>query len=275
MAGDRAQLLERMLRGPDPQLVSAVGWHNEVGWSLAPRTVVDDFLLVPLAGRLEALVDDRRWRLVPGHALLLPAGRLHALRNTGGRACRHVVVHAVLLDADRRSWWAHWREPVLRLPGECHDWSQRLAMIVANAAAHPVLATALTQALLIDLTAGLLQGGAALRSHPPLEQRVATVLQRMQSDYAQDLSIDEYAAAVGLSAVQLRALFRRHLHTSPKGWLTGWRLQQAARMLRHGNESVQAIASAVGYASDHYFHRCFKQAYGVTPSEYRRGAGPV
>ena len=47
------------------------------------------------------------------------------------------------------------------------------------------------------------------------------------------------------------------------------RLAQAAFLLKNTNQNVDSIANAVGYENIGYFHRIFKDAFGVSPRNYR------
>ena len=46
------------------------------------------------------------------------------------------------------------------------------------------------------------------------------------------------------------------------------KIETAKTMLREGDGNITQIADRLGYASVHYFSRYFKQATGMTPSEY-------
>lgn len=47
------------------------------------------------------------------------------------------------------------------------------------------------------------------------------------------------------------------------------RLSQAAFLLKTTSLSVEEIAAAVGYENKSYFHRIFKEKYGISPKKYR------
>ena len=47
------------------------------------------------------------------------------------------------------------------------------------------------------------------------------------------------------------------------------RLAQAAFLLRTTERKVDEIAGAVGYENMGYFHRIFREAYGISPRNYR------
>ncbi len=48
------------------------------------------------------------------------------------------------------------------------------------------------------------------------------------------------------------------------------RLEQARRFLASTEFSIQHICDSIGFHDRSYFYRCFKAAYGMTPSEYRK-----
>ena len=58
-------------------------------------------------------------------------------------------------------------------------------------------------------------------------------------------------------------------------YLLGRRLAFALRDLRDGNEGILHIALKYGYSSGEAFARAFKEAYGVSPGEYRLNPAPV
>ena len=88
----------------------------------------------------------------------------------------------------------------------------------------------------------------------------------------QDISGAEIAAAAGVTIRAVQLAFRRHLDTTPLGYLRRVRLDHAHRQLaaadpRH--ESVTAVAYRWGFSSSRFaaYHR---QAYGVLPSHTLR-----
>ena len=49
------------------------------------------------------------------------------------------------------------------------------------------------------------------------------------------------------------------------------RFQQAASLLQNTSLSVADVAYAVGYSNTSYFHRRFREIYGMSPSACRAG----
>ena len=51
------------------------------------------------------------------------------------------------------------------------------------------------------------------------------------------------------------------------------RLSQAVFLLEHTKLSVADIGERVGYENLSYFHRIFKERFGISPKQYRKGEG--
>jgi AraC-like DNA-binding protein len=80
------------------------------------------------------------------------------------------------------------------------------------------------------------------------------------------------ASEVGASRSVLAERFRRYLSETPIAYLTRWRLQLGAQMLKSGTASVAQIAAEVGYESEPAFNRAFKREFGLPPARFRRQA---
>src|SRR5690606_1211514 len=72
--------------------------------------------------------------------------------------------------------------------------------------------------------------------------------------------------------------FKELVGESPARYLTGRRLEEAARLLDDSDIPQRALPAKVGYQSAVGFHLAFRKRFGVTPGEYRnrrRTATPV
>ena len=84
-----------------------------------------------------------------------------------------------------------------------------------------------------------------------------------------ELSNDFLAERLNMSNSTLTRKIRKLLNTSPNNYIRVTRLSVAAQMLKnsHGN-NISEISYAVGFSNVSYFAKCFKEQYGVTPTEY-------
>ncbi len=86
-----------------------------------------------------------------------------------------------------------------------------------------------------------------------------------------DFNVEAFAREVGMSRMHLHRKIRALTGQSTGEFLRTVRLRQAARLLREGGHSVTEIAYAVGFQTPTYFSKCFRDDYGMTPSEYSAG----
>jgi AraC-like DNA-binding protein len=82
--------------------------------------------------------------------------------------------------------------------------------------------------------------------------------------------VEELAGTVGLSRSALAERFTALVGQPPMQYLTRWRLQLAANLLRSGSRNVASVAADVGYDSEAAFNRAFKRELGTTPAAWRR-----
>ena len=85
----------------------------------------------------------------------------------------------------------------------------------------------------------------------------------------EDLSLDMVCDALGVSNSYFSPVFNREMGKSFIGYLTDYRMSQAAKLLISTNEKSYSIAEKVGYADANYFSYVFKRRFGVSPSKYR------
>lgn len=88
-----------------------------------------------------------------------------------------------------------------------------------------------------------------------------------------ELNPDQIAAAANISTRYLHKLFEGE-HETVALYLRGLRLQRARDQLldpRQAGRSIAAIAHGCGFGDISGFNRVFKAAYGINPSDLRRG----
>ncbi|MET9153827.1 AraC family transcriptional regulator [Streptomyces griseoflavus] len=106
-----------------------------------------------------------------------------------------------------------------------------------------------------------------------IERAVHRVIDDMQANLGQDLTIDDMARTAMFSKFHFTRVFRDVTGTSPGRFLSALRLQEAKRLLVDTTFSVADISSQVGYSSVGTFSSRFKACVGVSPSVFRELGG--
>jgi len=73
-----------------------------------------------------------------------------------------------------------------------------------------------------------------------------------------------------VSTMQMTVGFSHFVGQPPMQYLTQWRMQAAATLLRESRAPVASIALDVGYESEAAFTRAFKRQVGKPPAAWRR-----
>ena len=113
-----------------------------------------------------------------------------------------------------------------------------------------------------------------VRNHhvPPAAVRRAKAL--MDDHPERPLTVADLAAAAGVGGRALQGAFRRHLGTTPMGYLRRVRLERAHRDLQaappDGTVTVREIARRWGFANPSRFATDYRAAFGRLPSRTLR-----
>lgn len=101
------------------------------------------------------------------------------------------------------------------------------------------------------------------------DPEVGKALALLHRKPAHPWTIAALANEVGISRSVLAERFRRYLSETPIAYLTRWRLQLGAQMLKSTSSSVAQIAAEVGYESEPSFNRAFKREFSLPPARFR------
>lgn len=83
-----------------------------------------------------------------------------------------------------------------------------------------------------------------------------------------DFTVESMSAALGMSRVHLYRKIHEMYGIAPTDLLRTFRLRKAAAMLKRGGLTVSEVAYSVGFSTPGYFTKCFKEMFGVIPSEF-------
>lgn len=88
-----------------------------------------------------------------------------------------------------------------------------------------------------------------------------------------ELSVDELAARMGLGRSQFYRKIKALTNFSPVELLRDMRLNRARTLLAGTEKTISEIAYETGFSTPAYFTKCFRDAFGETPSDVRGRLG--
>lgn len=107
-----------------------------------------------------------------------------------------------------------------------------------------------------------------------MQPKLKEVLQLMEANLEEPISLQELADFVQLSRRQLERLFLKYLHCTPSRYYLKLRLDRARRLVKQSSRSIVEITSMCGFVSTTHFSRCYRKYIGVSPRIDRLNCQP-
>ena len=101
--------------------------------------------------------------------------------------------------------------------------------------------------------------------YPLFISQFKEVVERRLDD--SELSVEDLAADMNISRVQLYRKVKSLTGSSPVELLRTARLNRGYQLLLTTDKTISEVAYAVGFTAPSYFTKCFKDEFGVSPSE--------
>lgn len=101
----------------------------------------------------------------------------------------------------------------------------------------------------------------------PTDRRLQAICLRLLQQPEHPHTLEDWGQQVGASSRTLARLFRQELNMSFQEWRQQLRLTEALPRLL-GGDSIQAVASDLGYGSARAFSAMFKRLTGEAPRDY-------
>lgn len=100
--------------------------------------------------------------------------------------------------------------------------------------------------------------------------KVISIIEFMEANISEPLSLVEIADFVGLSRRQIERLFQSQMGRSPARYYLEVRLDRARHLLRQSTIPVVDVAIACGFVSASHFSKCYREMYGKSPLQERQ-----
>ena len=100
---------------------------------------------------------------------------------------------------------------------------------------------------------------------------LAKGLLAFHQDASATWTVEKMAVASNMSRSLFAEKFKHYLEETPMQYVTSWRMENAKRLLKASEKSLEVIANSVGYESAAAFSKAFRRSFDQTPGDYRRG----
>lgn len=102
------------------------------------------------------------------------------------------------------------------------------------------------------------------------EIRMQTFLKHIEQHYSEDLSLADLAKSANVSKSECLRCFKQSMGTTPYKYLIEYRLSQAAVLLKSTDDTIECIASKIGFGQASSFGKYFREKTGLSPKDYRK-----
>lgn len=116
----------------------------------------------------------------------------------------------------------------------------------------------------------LLRQSAPETEVPDDRVRLQSSIRYIGDHYDQTITVDELAADIGLTRASYTRQFKKITGKLPLEYVNAVRLERSKQLLQLTDDRIHEIAQNVGFSSEYYFGRRFKQYAGISPGLYRR-----
>lgn len=271
MAAVREYLQARPVYERTAVLDGTVYYHGRFrGFAAEPHAHPTVQLLIPLSGRMHLVAGDRSHLLGPEWGALVFGNVPHAFTHLDGElAFAAVDAPTSLLEA----WAAALGVPaptgealVVREP-RLWQLGQQLAAELEQEqpGMGPMLESGLQQ-----MGVHFLRALARPPAQPMAkEPKVLRAVDRILKDFAEELSVEDLAAELAMSARHFERCFKEAVGMGPKRFLLEVRVSAGRELLATTDQAISAIALDVGFKTPSHFAETFLKLVGTTPSAYR------
>ena len=107
-------------------------------------------------------------------------------------------------------------------------------------------------------------------SRPVYSEAVCKVIQYIEENYRENISLEELAKHVHMNKSYLSHLFKKETEKNIYTYLLDFRMEKAKKLLIETKQSVYQTGCLVGIPDSAYFSKVFKKNTGMTPLEFRK-----
>ncbi|HTG70361.1 MAG TPA: AraC family transcriptional regulator [Candidatus Udaeobacter sp.] len=262
-----------------PSVILSCGYsYHTQKFNLKYTSGITSYLLrLQREGSCEANVQGHRVRLEPGDLIMLPPGSVYGLHigdeTSQGTAPSGSGDYFVLCNGEwLDSWWAQSaKPPLVRIdPDEKLIGLWRL-MIAEKRRQHsgenPEILDYLLRTICLYLERAATETATPIMPPPFAVLRLKRFI---EENATEKFKIEDAARYADLSVSRAVYLFKEHTGRTMMEYATEIRLTAALESMKYTLMNLDQIAENCGFGEYSYFHKVFKQRYGLSPGAFRK-----
>ena len=240
-------------------------------------------------GEVEVMADDTGYCLKQGEMIFHKPGEFHNVF-ANGLVAPNLVVVAFVCASPAMAYFEGKvvkaeeveRELLARIVHEARDafsnplddpGSLKMERASSSAFGSEQMIGLLLEQMLIRMVRRGAQRDVAVKTSSSVKRRsdhdlVQRIIAYMQDNACGTLTFSQVCRFSAQSATNLKTIFKSVTGMGVMEYYRGLKIDAAKTLLREGGGNITQIADKLGYTSVNYFSRYFKQATGMTPSEY-------
>ena len=260
-------------------------WRNSHNLSYAPHWHTAMEVIIPTENCYDVYAGSDSYHLLPHDILIIPPGEIHTLTapDTGVRFIYLIEISFLGKIKGFASIQALMSKPVY-ITEESHpqihkDILNKFLEIQEEYFTDRQYSEMTIYSALLEIfskigygrthNAGLFSGVRVYKKKEYI-QKLNIVLDYIDANFTDNISLDDMADMVGYSKYHFSRLFSEYTKHTFCDYLNLRRIKAAEGLLLNDSLSVTEIAMQSGFSSIATFNRLFKSLKGCSPSEYRR-----
>lgn len=104
------------------------------------------------------------------------------------------------------------------------------------------------------------------------EKRLKKMLSYIYENYQNEMTVEDIANAANISKSECFRCFRSMIEKKPVEFLNEYRLKKSLELLSSTDMPVTEVCLSCGFGHISYFGKLFREAYGMSPRDYRNKA---
>ena len=250
-------------------LYSATGYLM-THYILHDRKVADDFIKLVEKGNIKVKINEQEQIINTPTIIFAHKGDLFSWETLDDQPAEVYGIHGILLDDEGFSILSQLNCTFFELKQSQH-LREKFKQIYNFYHLNMDLARLVSSDFIRELLLSAILAGYSINfEHWTVPDEVLRkAISLIQSQPLKNYNVNELAAQLKLSRIQLYRKFQHYFQKSVKDYILHHRLTESRKLLLDSHRSIPDIAEELGYCSETHFYKLFKSYYGITPKKFR------